>query len=93
MFDLVMLQVDSHVIPSDCPFHVIPISDIQLSKHLINDYHIVKLCYSATFPYSVESDLVALTTEAKEKSKIRPKSLKFLRRNKRRPVARPSGFN
>ncbi|KAK1405952.1 hypothetical protein QVD17_42338 [Tagetes erecta] len=55
-----------------------------LAQHICREQEHIQV------PYSVESDLVALTTEAKERSKIRPKSRKFSRRNKRRPVARPS---
>ena len=55
-----------------------------LAQHICREQEHIQV------PYSVESDLVALTAEAKERSKIRPKSRKFSRRNKRRPVARPS---
>ena len=55
-----------------------------LAQHICREQEHIQV------PYSVESDLAALTTEAKERSKIRPKSRRFSRRNKRRPVARPS---
>ncbi|GFS28498.1 hypothetical protein Acr_00g0002150 [Actinidia rufa] len=59
-----------------------------LAQHICREQEHIQVSYE------VESDLAALaalTTETKERSKIRrPKSRRFSRRNKRRPVARPS---
>lgn len=62
--------------------------DFPLCHYLVQ--HICREQEHIQVSYSVESDLAALTTETKERSKIRPKSRRFSHRNKRWPVARPS---